>query len=172
MLASLVLKSLRNLLLHFLHFYNIRFPCSSAKLAGLNPDLKCSPSVFCDTKNFKIFNFSRVTRDMWVNEGSADLLSTTFLLVPVIPWALFSQTPAPVFKTVFTPDRKSGIPQEVDIPAPVKAMKCLLFKIRLATSFTFSYRTSFGSKCSFFSSSVLRIVSAIRIYADYVNFVS
>ena len=54
------------------------------------------------------------------------------------PWALFYQTPAPVFKTVFIPDLKSGIPQDVDMPAPVKAIKCLLFKINLATKVAFS----------------------------------
>ncbi len=47
-------------------------------------------------------------------------------------WALFYQTPGPVFKTVSTPDLKSGIPQEVEIPAPVKAIKCLLSRISLA----------------------------------------
>ncbi len=40
--------------------------------------------------------------------------------------AFFSQAPGPVFNTVLTPDLKSGIPHAVLIPAPVKAMKCLL----------------------------------------------
>jgi hypothetical protein len=48
-------------------------------------------------------------------------------------FALFYHTPAPVLRTVSIPDLKSGIPQELDIPAPVKAIKCLLVKIRLAT---------------------------------------
>jgi hypothetical protein len=52
-------------------------------------------------------------------------------------FALFYHTPAPVFRTVSIPDLKSGIPEEVDIPAPVKAIKCLLFKIILATIYTF-----------------------------------
>lgn len=155
------------MLLHFLHFYNILFPCNYAKFVGLKPDLKCNPSVFCDTKNFNIFNFYKVTNDICVKEGSADLLSIIFLFVYVIPCARFYQTPAPVFNTVFIPDLKSGIPHDVDIPAPVNAIKCLLFKIRLATNLTFSSRTSLGSKCSFFYCSVLRIVSAILFYVNF-----
>ena len=98
--------------------------------------------------------FSNAIKDIWVNEGKADLLSTIFLLgtSSLIPRALFYHTPAPVFNTVLAPDRKSGIPQAVEIPAPVKVIKCLLFKIKLAMSFTFSSKTYLESKCSFFSS--------------------
>lgn len=51
--------------------------------------------------------------------------------------ALFSHTPAPVLRTVFIPERKSGIPQDVEIPAPVNAIKCLLLRIRSATLYAF-----------------------------------
>lgn len=88
-----------------------------------------------------------------------------------MPKALFYQTPAPVLRTVLAPERKSGIPQEVDIPAPVKAIKCLLFKIRLAINFTFSSSTYLESKCSFFYYSVLRIVSAMCLF-NSMQFVS
>jgi hypothetical protein len=61
---------------------------------------------------------------MCVNDGTALAISTTFLLgLSGIFWAFFYQAPGPVFKTVLTPDLKSGIPQEVDMPAPVKAVK-------------------------------------------------
>jgi len=39
--------------------------------------------------------------------------------------ASFYHAPGPVGKTVLIPDLKSGIPVEVEIPAPVKTMKCL-----------------------------------------------
>jgi hypothetical protein len=51
--------------------------------------------------------------------------------------AFFYQAPGPVLRTVLTPDLKSGIPQEVDIPAPVNAMKCLLYKIIFANMLIF-----------------------------------
>ena len=87
----------------------------------------CNPSVFWETKNFRWPNYYKAMRDIWVKDGKALVISTMFLLgVFLIFWALFSQTPGPVFNTVPTPDLKSGIPQEVDIPAPVKAIKCLL----------------------------------------------
>jgi hypothetical protein len=61
---------------------------------------------------------------MCVNDGTALAISTTFLLgLSRIFCAFFYQAPGPVFKTVLTPDLKSGIPQEVDMPAPVKAVK-------------------------------------------------
>ena len=67
---------------------------------------------------------------MWVNEGTALAISTMFLLgLSGTFWAFFSQAPGPVFRTVLTPDRKSGIPQDVEMPAPVKAIKCLLLRI-------------------------------------------
>ena len=70
---------------------------------------------------------------MCVNEGIAFFESTTFLFGLSLTFcAFFYQAPGPVFKTVLTPDLKSGIPQAVDIPAPVKAVKCLLLRIRLA----------------------------------------
>lgn len=88
-------------------------------------------------------------RDMCVKDGKADLLSTMFWFgfVYCTFAALFSQTPAPVLSTVFIPDLKSGIPHAVDIPAPVKEIKCLLLRIRFATSLTFSLSTSLVSKC-------------------------
>ena len=46
------------------------------------------------------------------------------------------QTPGPVGSTVPTADLKSGIPQDVEIPAPVKAMKCLEDRISLTRSST------------------------------------
>lgn len=85
-----------------------------------------------------------------------------FFSVYLTLFALFYQTPAPVFKTVSIPDLKSGIPQEVDIPAPVKAMKCLLFKINLATISAFSYRIYGESKYYIFYSYFLT-VSAIQL---------
>ena len=61
-----------------------------------------------------------------MNEGIALFISTIFLFgfVYFTPWAFFYHAPGPVFRTVLTPDLKSGIPQAVDIPAPVKAIKC------------------------------------------------
>ena len=64
------------------------------------------------------------TNIICVNEGTAFFMSTIFLLGASLTFcAFFSQAPGPVLSTVSTPDRKSGIPHAVDIPAPVKAMK-------------------------------------------------
>lgn len=98
----------------------------------------CKPSTFWETKYLRRLILSIATKAIWVYEGIAVFISTTFLLgCYLMPWAFFSHTPGPVFNTVSTPDLKSGIPQAVEIPAPVKAMKCLLFKIKSATSLTF-----------------------------------
>ncbi len=62
-----------------------------------------------------------------MKEGTALAIYTIFLFgLSGTFCAFFYHAPGPVFRTVFTPDLKSGIPQEVEIPAPVKAMKCLL----------------------------------------------
>lgn len=73
------------------------------------------------------------TKDICVNDGTALFISTIFLLGTSLTfWAFFSHAPGPVLRTVLTPDLKSGIPHAVEIPAPVKAMKCLLWRMRLA----------------------------------------
>ena len=51
--------------------------------------------------------------------------------------APFSQQPGPVLRTVLIPDLKSGIPQAVLIPAPVKNTPNLLFFIKSANSLHF-----------------------------------
>lgn len=80
---------------------------------------------------------------MCVNEGIAFAISTTFLFGRFGSfWAFFYHAPGPVFKTVFTPDLKSGIPQAVEIPAPVNAMKCLLLRINSVKILILSYKTS------------------------------
>jgi hypothetical protein len=108
----------------------------------------CNPSTFCDTKYLRIFNLSNATKPICVYEGIALFISTTFLLGCYLTfWAFFYQTPGPVLSTVLTPDLKSGIPQAVDIPAPVNEIKCLLVSINSAISFTFSLSTSLESKC-------------------------
>lgn len=93
----------------------------------LNPDRTWSPSVFWETRYFKWPFYYKATNVIWVNEGIAFAIYTTFLLgLSGTFWAFFYQAPGPVFKTVLTPDLKSGIPHAVEIPAPVKAIKCLL----------------------------------------------
>ena len=62
---------------------------------------------------------------MCVYDGRALAIYTVSLGLGLILRAFFSQAPGAVGRTVFTPDLKSGIPQAVEIPAPVKAMKCL-----------------------------------------------
>ena len=90
---------------------------------------------------------------MWVNEGKAFSDPTIFLLgVLLILWAFFYQAPGPVSSLVLTPDLKSGIPQAVEIPAPVKAMKCLELIISFAKISIFSFSYSDVSKNSFLSS--------------------
>lgn len=96
------------------------------------------PSTFWEIKYFNSLTLYIATRDMWVNEGTALFISTTFLFGTYLtPWAFFSHAPGPVLRTVLTPDLKSGTPHAVEIPAPVKAIKWLLPNIRLATCLTF-----------------------------------
>lgn len=69
-----------------------------------------------------------------MKDGTALFMSTIFLFGTFLTfWAFFSQAPGPVLRTVLTPDLKSGMPHDVEIPAPVKAIKCLLLRIRSAT---------------------------------------
>lgn len=86
--------------------------------------------MFWETKYFKWPNCYKATKAIWVNEGTALAISTIFLFGT---WdrfsAFFYHAPGPVFKTVLAPDLKSGIPQAVEIPAPVNAIKCLLERI-------------------------------------------
>ena len=86
-----------------------------------------------------------------MKEGIALAIYTTFVLGLFYTfWAFFSQAPGPVLRTVLTPDLKSGMPHAVLIPAPVKAIKCLLSKINFANFPILSLRTSSESKNSFF----------------------
>ena len=124
--------------MHFLHFSKHLLPCNYANFAGLKPDLTWRPSVFCETRYFNNPHFYNATSVIWVNEGTAAFISTMFLLfVSLTLWAFFSHAPGPVLRTVSTPDLKSGIPQAVDIPAPVKAIKWLLLRISYAIVLTF-----------------------------------
>jgi len=54
----------------------------------------------------------------WSSLALVLLLLALFLLI--LSLAFYSQQPGPVGRIVFIPDLKSGIPQAVDIPAPVK----------------------------------------------------
>ena len=124
--------------MHFLHFYKFLLPCNYAIFAGLKPDLKCRPSIFCKTRYFNNPHFYNATSAIWVYEGTAHFISTIFLFGAFLTfWAFFSHAPGPVLRTVLTPDLKSGIPQAVDIPAPVKAIKWLLLRISYAIVLTF-----------------------------------
>ena len=71
-----------------------------------------------------------------------------------IPKAFFSQAPGPVGNTVSFPDLKSGIPVDVDIPAPVKAIKCAELLMISASLSTFFSNTSGSSKYYFLSRSL------------------
>lgn len=62
---------------------------------------------------------------MCVGEGMAfNILTLEYLFLSSTFCANFSQAPGPVLRTVLIPLLKSGIPVEVEIPAPVKATKC------------------------------------------------
>lgn len=90
-----------------------------------NPDLKCNPSVFCETRYFSTPYCCRVTKDICVNDGLALVVGVYSLGCGLIPKAFFYHAPGPVGKTVSFPDLKSGIPVDVEIPAPVNEIKWL-----------------------------------------------
>lgn len=119
----------------------------------MKPDLKWSPSVFWETKYFKYPIYYKAAKVIWVKEGTAFAMSTIFLFGILGSFcAFFYHAPGPVFKTVLTPDLKSGIPQAVEMPAPVNAIKCLLSRTNSVKILIFSYKTSSGSKYYFLSS--------------------
>jgi hypothetical protein len=99
---------------------------------------------------------------MCVGEGIALCMPTLVCVLSDTFFAIFSHAPGPVGRTVLIPLLKSGIPVEVEIPAPVKATKWLDFWIMSTRRLTFYSRTSGVSKYSFFSASVLCAVSILR----------
>jgi hypothetical protein len=98
--------------------------CSSAgytmRLTEVIPLFLCKPSQFVLIRYFKIPRFCNSAKAICVGVG--------------IAWSVFTTSPVrclPCALRVHAPSgpRKSGSPAEVETPAPVKTMKCLLFLI-------------------------------------------
>mmetsp|Transcript_44799 Transcript_44799/g.115943 ORF Transcript_44799/g.115943 Transcript_44799/m.115943 type:complete len:234 (-) Transcript_44799:30-731(-) len=135
-----------------------RLPCSSAILSAGMPERRCMPSTFCEMQYLMMPSSMSFWMARCVKVGSALSISSRSSLgafgPPLSSCAFLSQTPAPVGNTVLTPDRKSGIPADVEIPAPVKMMACLALRRLSAMRFTFASSSRSESKCSRLSSSV------------------
>lgn len=150
--------------MHLVQTSKFEFPCSSAILSGGIPLLLCKPSVFWLITYFNISSYISFTKDMCVYVGIAFMVEVeTVFLVTFFFYALLSHTPGPVGKTVLYPDLKSEIPADVEIPAPVKTVKCSDSLIHYAKTSIFYSNSSGGSKYSYFSDSFLWAVD-IFIY--------
>jgi len=103
-----------------------------------------------------------LTKAMWVGVGMAlDICVRTFFFEFPFFLAAFSHAPGPVGSTVLKPLRKSGIPADVEIPAPVNPIKCCDSRTHWASWSIFISNSSGVSKYSFFSSSFLWAECAI-----------
>ena len=123
--AVLTLKSRIYSFLHLLHISKFVFPWSSASYPGGTPLRRWSPSTFWLTRNFICPASMSRTKAMWVGVGMAlDICVRTFFFEVPFFLAAFSHAPGPVGSTVLKPLRKSGIPADVEIPAPVNPIKC------------------------------------------------
>jgi hypothetical protein len=117
-------------------------------LTGNMPLRLCRPSQFWLTRYLRRPLFCNSTKAMCVGVGIACSVVAE-LKLSSLPWARSVQAPSG--------PRKSGIPADVETPAPVKAMKCLPFLIWLASSVAIRSTTSGGSKRS-----TLAILGAVR----------
>ena len=113
-------EDLTNLFLHFGHSLTKKFPCSSARFSLFMPDLRWSPSMFCEIMNLMKPRSIRIFNARCVLLGTAEEKSIS----------KFGLTPS--FSSVHTPvgPRKSGMPVDVEIPAPVWTTMCLDRKIK------------------------------------------
>src|SRR5215217_385498 len=90
-------------------------PCNSAKESGLMPERRWRLSVFWVTRNRSLPSCWSSKRDMWETLGATSPGGTRHV-----------GAGSPASRRVHTPSgpRKSGIPESVLIPAPVKATMC------------------------------------------------
>jgi hypothetical protein len=95
--------------------------------------------------------FCSATSAICVGVGIAVRVLISF--VRCLPWAKSVQDPSG--------PRKSGIPADVEIPAPVKTMKCLLFLIWSASFWALRSTSEGDSKRS--SAAILGALSAMMI---------
>lgn len=137
-------------------------PCNSAKNSRSMPDFKCSPSIFWLTTYFTCPVSIRAFNAWWVFDGIAS--SNEMLMFGFSPFFSSVQTP---FGPLFIPNvivnimliqinkgwhcwslayRKSGIPTEVLMPAPVWTTTCFAAKIIWANLAHFSVTVFSSSK--------------------------
>ena len=121
------------------------------------PLRKWRPSTFWLTVSLTNPSLWSFTMAMWEGEGIAFNMGVTLPGWRATPLACISHKPGPVFRTVFMPLRKSGIPVLVLIPAPVNITQCLLSLTHFARRSIFCSSSSGESKNSFLSSSFLML---------------
>lgn len=136
---------------------------------GNMPLFRCRPSQFWLTRYLRMPRFCNSTRAMWVAVGMA-CNALADLMSPSLPWARRVHTPSVprksampcsscqsvmsrrpgdgcllLFLSLVFQGKMRNSPAEVDTPAPVKAMKCLLLVIRSTSSWAFRSTTSSAS---------------------------
>ncbi|XP_075540013.1 uncharacterized protein LOC142574900 [Dermacentor variabilis] len=109
----------------------------SVRMSGGKPDFRCRPSTFWLTRNLSCELRASSTRAMCVEVGTAS--SNEMLTCGFSPCCSRVQTPRG--------PRKSGIPAEVLMPAPVITTMCLEACIQSANRAILSSSSDSSSKC-------------------------
>jgi hypothetical protein len=122
------------------------------KLTGNIPLRLCRPSQFWLMRYLRRPLFCNSTKAMCVGVGIACSVVVA-LKSSCFPWARSVQAPSG--------PRKSGMPADVETPAPVKVIKCLPFLIWFARSVASRSTTSGGSKRS--TSAILGAVRSMAV---------
>src|SRR5215203_416738 len=131
-------------------------PCNSAKNSGLMPERRCRLSVFCVTRNRSLPSRWSSKSDRWEALGATSLGGTRHL-----------GAGRPASHRVHTPSgpRKSGMPESVLIPAPVKTTMCSDPAIHLAIFPTCRWR-----RCSpIIVSATWHLKHYIRAFPGYLE---
>lgn len=136
--------------LHLLQFSTKILPCNSDKCSRPSPDFICKPSMFWLTIYLTWPASINAFNAIWVLVGAAS--SNEILIDGVSPFSSNVQTPLG--------PRKSGIPAEVEIPAPVWNTTCLLAFIISAKLSHFSLTTS--SSSNFYNEKIFNLIFEVE----------
>jgi len=121
---------------HCRHLSFVTFPCNSASNSGRIPDRKWRLSTFWEMRNYNLPKFCNSTIARWAALGSTEAKGRVFVGSPL---ACLVQMP-------FGP-RKSGSPDSVLMPAPVKTTRYFAPNIHWANLLIRSSKSFIRSQC-------------------------